>query len=58
MAGAAGLIVAVTPSSAQHRLHIGIGAFSYRNLSIDDMILQLNALRIRRLRCLAASLCC
>lgn len=49
MAGAAGLIGVAAPLHAQHRLNIGIGTFSYRNLSIDDMILQLNALRIREI---------
>jgi sugar phosphate isomerase/epimerase len=43
-------IVGVTPPLlALSRLNIGVGTFSYHNLSIDDMIIQLNALRIREI---------
>ena len=32
---------------AQQRLQIGIGTYSYHGLSVDDMIVQLNALQVR-----------
>ena len=47
LAAAAGLISVASPLCALNRLHIGVGTFSYHNLSIEDMIAQLNALRIR-----------
>ena len=47
MAAATGLICATSPLRALTRLNIGVGTFSYHNLSIDDMIVQLNALHIR-----------
>jgi sugar phosphate isomerase/epimerase len=34
------------PTLAAGRLKIGVGTFSYHNLSVDDMIVQLKALRI------------
>ncbi|MGD0222312.1 MAG: sugar phosphate isomerase/epimerase [Terriglobia bacterium] len=37
------------PLDASGRLNIGIGTYSYHNLSIDDMIVQLNALRIKEI---------
>jgi len=46
---AGGITVAAAPLRADSRLNIGIGAFSYHNLSIDDMIVQLNALRVREI---------
>ena len=45
----AGMALAALPLRANSRLNIGIGTFSYHNLSIDDMIVQLNALRIREI---------
>ena len=47
LAAATGLIRVASPLRALNRLNIGVGTFSYHNLSIDDMIVQLNALRIR-----------
>lgn len=49
LAAAGGLMGVASPLSALTRLNIGIGTFSYHNLSIDDMILQLNRLRIREI---------
>ena len=49
LATAIGLIGASVPLRALNRLNIGVGTFSYHNLSIDDMIIQLNALRIREI---------
>jgi sugar phosphate isomerase/epimerase len=48
LAAAAGLVDAA-PLHALIRLNIGVGTFSYHSLSIDDMIAQLNALRIREI---------
>jgi hypothetical protein len=43
-----GLTVAATaiPVRASTRLNVGIGTYSYHNLSLDDMIGQLNGLRV------------
>lgn len=49
LAAATGLISVASPLRALDRLNIGVGAFSYHNLSIEDMIVQLNALRIREI---------
>ena len=49
LAAAIGLIGASVPLRALNRLNIGVGTFSYHNLSIDDMITQLNALHIREI---------
>jgi len=46
---AGGAAWAVAPLHASVRLHIGIGTFSYHNLSIDQMIVQLSALRVREI---------
>ena len=43
---AGGMAVAVAPLGASSKLNIGIGTYSYHNLSVDDMIVQLNTLRI------------
>jgi len=43
---AAGLLAAAWPMHASSKLNIGVGAYSYHNLSMDDMIVQLNALRV------------
>lgn len=45
----AGMALAALPLRAHSRLNIGIGTYSYHNLSIDDMVVQLNALRIREI---------
>src|SRR5208283_1356287 len=42
----AGVALAALPVAARSRLVIGIGTYSYHNLSIDAMIAQLNALRV------------
>lgn len=49
LAAAAGLASAAVPLRALNRLNIGVGTFSYHNLSMDDMIVQLNLLRIREI---------
>lgn len=49
LAAATGLISVASPLRALNRLNIGVGTFSYHNLSIDEMIVQLNALRIREI---------
>ena len=46
---AGGVALAVAPLEASSRLNIGVGTFSYHNLSVDDMIVQLNALSIREI---------
>lgn len=46
LAAATGLIGGASPLLALTRLNIGVGTFSYHNLSLDEMIIQLNALRI------------
>ncbi len=40
---------AAAPLAASGKLNIGVGTYSYHSLSIDDMIAQLNALRIREI---------
>ncbi|MGA7089621.1 MAG: TIM barrel protein [Candidatus Acidiferrales bacterium] len=40
---------AFPPLRAAARLNVGIGTFSYHNLSIDDMIVQLNTLQIHEI---------
>lgn len=49
LAAATGLVSVASPLRALNRLNIGVGTFSYHNLSIEDMIVQLNALRIREI---------
>jgi inosose dehydratase len=48
---AAGCCVAgaAAPLHAFSSLNIGVGTYSYHSLSIDDMIVQLNALRVREI---------
>ena len=43
---AIGLVASAVPLHASRRLNVGIGTYSYHNLSLDDMIAQLNALHI------------
>jgi sugar phosphate isomerase/epimerase len=43
---AVGLVAAAVPLRASGKLDVGIGTYSYHNLSIDDMIAQLKALNI------------
>ena len=40
---------AAFPRPAGHKLNIGVGTFSYHNLSIDDMIVQLKRLNIAQI---------
>ena len=47
-AAGAGMLSAALPAIAETRLRIGVGTFSYHNLSIDDMIVQLKATPDRR----------
>ena len=42
---AGGLVAAALPLPSS-KLNIGIGAYSYHNLTLDDMIFQLNALKV------------
>ncbi len=41
-----GLVAAALPWPSATKLNIGIGTYSYHNLSLDDMIVQLNALEV------------
>ena len=41
-----GLVAAALPWPSATKLDIGIGTYSYHNLSLDDMIIQLNALKV------------
>ena len=42
----AGLLAAALPMHASSKLEVGVGTYSYHNLSMDDMIVQLNALQV------------
>jgi inosose dehydratase len=46
---AAGAAVIALPLRASTRLNLGIGTYSYHNLSLDQMIVQLNALQVREI---------
>jgi inosose dehydratase len=46
---AAGLAATALPLRAAGRLRVGIGTYSYHNLSMDDMIAQLKALEVREI---------
>src|SRR5579863_692687 len=46
---AGGLAAAALPLQASTRLNIGIGTYSYHNLSLEQMIVQLNALDVREI---------
>jgi len=48
-AAVTGLVSTAAPLFALSRLNIGIGTYSYHGLSVDDMIIQLNALHIREI---------
>ena len=41
-----GLVAAALPWPSATKLNIGIGTYSYHNLSLDDMIVQLNELKV------------
>jgi sugar phosphate isomerase/epimerase len=43
------MAMAVAPLRASSKLNIGVGTYSYHNLSLDDMIVQLNTLRIKEI---------
>ena len=43
---AGGLLAAALPVHASGKLNIGVGTYSYHNLSMDDMIVQLNLLHV------------
>lgn len=44
-----GAAAAANPLRASSRLDVGIGTYSYHNLSLDQMIVQLNALGVREI---------
>ena len=46
---AAGLAATALPLRAASKLNVGIGTYSYHNLSLDEMIVQLNALNVREI---------
>jgi inosose dehydratase len=46
---AGGLAATALPLRAAAKLNVGIGTYSYHNLSMDEMIVQLNALRVREI---------
>jgi sugar phosphate isomerase/epimerase len=46
---AAGLATTAVPLRASTRLNVGIGTYSYHNLTMDAMIAQLNALGVREI---------
>jgi len=46
---AGGLAAAAIPLHAATRLNVGIGTYSYHNLSMDQMIVQLNALGVKEI---------
>jgi inosose dehydratase len=45
----AGLAATAIPLQASAKLNVGIGTYSYHNLSLEQMIVQLNALRVREI---------
>jgi sugar phosphate isomerase/epimerase len=49
IAAASGLVFAADPLFAFNGLDIGVGTYSYHNLTIDDMIVQLKLLGIREI---------
>ena len=46
---AGGLAATAVPMPASTRLNVGIGTYSYHNLSMDQMIVQLNALKVQEI---------
>ena len=46
---AAGLAATALPLHASTKLNVGIGTYSYHNLTLDQMIVQLNALNVREI---------
>lgn len=49
LAAASGVVAAAAPLMALSRLDIGVGTYSYHSVPVDDMIVQLNLLRIRKI---------
>jgi sugar phosphate isomerase/epimerase len=49
LAAASSLVCAASPLLALSPLNIGVGTYSYHGLSVDSMIVQLNALHIREI---------
>jgi sugar phosphate isomerase/epimerase len=49
LVAASGMVAVAAPLMALSRLDIGVGTYSYHSLSIDDMIVQLNALRVHEI---------
>ena len=49
LAAGCSLATVAAPLHAFSSLNIGVGTYSYHGLSIDDMIVQLNALRVREI---------
>ena len=47
---ASGLVAAAFPLPSSSKLDIGIGTYSYHNLTIEAMIAQLNALTITEVK--------
>src|SRR5579862_3606345 len=43
---AGALVAAALPAGASGKLNVGVGTYSYHNLPLDDMIVQLNALHV------------
>src|SRR5512140_242491 len=46
---ALGVAATSVPSLASTKLNVGIGTYSYHSLSMDEMIVQLNALGVREI---------
>ena len=46
---AGGLAATALPLRAAAKLNVGIGTYSYHNLSMDEMIVQLNALQVEEI---------
>lgn len=46
---AAGIAAAALPLHAASKLRVGVGTYSYHNLSLEQMIVQLNALAVREI---------
>jgi inosose dehydratase len=44
---AVALAASAVPLQGSTRLNVGVGTYSYHNLSVDDMIVQLNALKVQ-----------
>ncbi|HEV2463384.1 MAG TPA: twin-arginine translocation signal domain-containing protein [Acidobacteriaceae bacterium] len=58
LAAASGVVAAAAPLMALSRLDIGVGTYSYHSVPVDDMIVQLNLLRIRKIEMSRGESCC